>query len=92
MIAYSGNEFETCEYIIHKYIDADMSFGEFMTEFRAALVRKEISLFNNIKLKTCKIESLELQGGGSVIIELNEPYTVEQCSEKIKFVGIEPKI
>lgn len=89
MLDYNGDEYEMCEIIIKKYVDKNLSFGEFMTQFRIALIRKEISVFKDLNIKLFEGSIVNLKGGGSVLIKIDKPYKVEQEIEGIKYVGID---
>ncbi|KYC64511.1 hypothetical protein B4099_1027 [Heyndrickxia coagulans] len=70
------SDYQAVQNIIHKYIDPNLSFGQFMTNFRAALTLKEDSghygfkgdaAFDALHVKLYNGSSLRLKGGGAVV-------------------------
>lgn len=66
--------------VIQKYIDPNLTFGQFMTDFRAALVLKQTNglygfkgnaAFKPLRIKTYNGSSLKLKGGGAVVKKLS---------------------
>ena len=99
IILHEGTEVEAVESIIHKYIDSTMSFGEFMTAFRIALVLKaDTGLygfggnkdFDAVTTQVYNSSAPNLKAGGAVIIQTNGR-AVEPSSSKghdITFTGV----
>ena len=87
------------ESIIQKYIDPSLSFSEFMTVFRIALVlQADTGLygfggnkgFDAVTTQVYNSSAPNLKAGGAVIIQTNER-TVEPSSSKgndITFTGV----
>ncbi|MFF5993848.1 S-layer homology domain-containing protein [Lysinibacillus sp. KU-BSD001] len=80
IILHEGTEIEAVESIIHQYIDPNLSFGEFMTAFRVALVLKaETGLygfrgnkdFDSIMTQVYTGTAPNLKAGESVVIQTN---------------------
>ncbi|WP_155918553.1 Ig-like domain-containing protein [Heyndrickxia ginsengihumi] len=74
------SDYRAVEDLIHKYIDPNLTFGQFMTDFRAALVLKEQSglygfngdsSFDSLNVKTYNGSSTYLKGGGAIVKTLN---------------------
>ncbi len=83
------NDYLAVQDLIHKYINPNLTFGQFMTAFRAALVLKESSglygfkgdkNFDSVKVKPYSGSALNLKGGGAVIRNLSskESFSVPQ--------------
>ncbi|GER75082.1 hypothetical protein BpPP18_31490 [Weizmannia acidilactici] len=73
------SDYQAVQDIIHKYVGENISFGQFMTDFRAALVLKQDtglygfkgdSAFDGLNIKTYSGSSLNLKGGGAVVKSL----------------------
>ena len=71
------SNYKSVELIIQKYIDPNITFGEFMTNFRVALVLNEASGkygfknedgFNNIVPRIYAGKGTDLRGGGCVVL------------------------
>jgi len=69
------SDYQAVQDIIHKYVGENISFGQFMTDFRAALVLKQDtglygfkgdSAFDGLNIKTYSGSSLNLKGGAVV--------------------------
>ncbi|MCE4049536.1 Ig-like domain-containing protein [Bacillus sp. Au-Bac7] len=83
IIADTNSNYKAVENIIHKYIDPKLTFGQFMTNFRAALVLKKdsgpygfkgVSAFDSLKEKLYSgTTTLSLKGGGAVVKGLSSP-------------------
>lgn len=83
IIANTNSNYQAVETIIHKYIDPKLTFGQFMTNFRAALVLKKdagpygfkgASAFDSLKVKLYSgATTLSLKGGGAVVKALGSP-------------------
>lgn len=83
IIADTNSNYKAVEDVIHKYIDPNISFGQFMTNFRAALVLKKdsgpygfngVPAFDALKVKLYSDTStLSLKGGGAVVMALSSP-------------------
>ncbi|MEL3960186.1 S-layer homology domain-containing protein [Lysinibacillus endophyticus] len=81
IIEYEKGNYEAVEAIIKKYIDEDMSFGDFMTAFRIALVLKEDTglygfkgdpILNQIQTQFSTGGTKNLQGGGAIVVKPTE--------------------
>ncbi|MED4936081.1 Ig-like domain-containing protein [Heyndrickxia coagulans] len=84
-------DYQAVQNIIHKYIDPNLSFGQFMTDFRAALVLKEdIGLygfkgdtaFDGLKVKTYSGSSIHIKGGGAIVKALSSKDDFQVPSDK----------
>lgn len=74
------NDYRAVELMVKKYINSSMSFGQFMTAFRAALLLKQSEglygfkgdpSFELIKPKIYTGSSMNLVGGGAVVKKIN---------------------
>ncbi|RYL89327.1 hypothetical protein EWI07_12985 [Sporolactobacillus sp. THM7-4] len=74
-----NSDYRAVQDLIHKYISPDLSFGKFMTDFRAALyLNKRTGIFGfqgdpgfaSIKKRIFSGSSVGLRGGGAVVREL----------------------
>ena len=75
-----NNDYRDIETLIKKYIDPNLTFGKFMTEFRSALLLKQstglrgfkgVSGFNSIKTPLYYGSGKYIRGGGAVVKEVN---------------------
>jgi len=99
IILHEGTEVEAVESIMHKYIDPSLSFSEFMTAFRIALVLKaDTGLygfggnkdFDAVTTQVYNGSTPNLKAGGAVIVRTNGG-VVEPSSSKgndITFTGV----
>ncbi|MCB8606618.1 hypothetical protein LJD63_10185, partial [Veillonella nakazawae] len=69
----------------------NLSFGQFMTDFRAALVLKEDTglygfkgdpVFDGLKVKTYSGSSIHIKGGGSIVKALSSKDDFQVPSDK----------
>ena len=74
----SYDDYRAVEYVIKKYISPNLTFSQFMTNFRAALLLKQpvgpygfkgVAAYNTINKKIYKGGRINLYGGGAVVIE-----------------------
>ncbi|OCA88888.1 hypothetical protein A8F95_05515 [Bacillus wudalianchiensis] len=92
-----GN-YKAVEKMIHKYIDPDMSFGEFMTAFRAALVLKAPEVlygfkgeegFDLLSVREDSKGTISLRGGGAILKPIDSEITEPADKGKdVKYNGI----
>ncbi len=84
-------DYQAVQNIIHKYIDPNLSFGQFMTDFRAALVLKEDTglygfkgdtAFDGLKVKTYSGSSINIKGGGAIVKALSSKDDFQVPSDK----------
>ncbi|MED4963747.1 Ig-like domain-containing protein [Heyndrickxia coagulans] len=84
-------DYQAVQNIIHKYIDPNLSFGQFMTDFRAALVLKEDTglygfkgdtAFDGLKVKTYSGSSIHIKGGGAIVKALSSKDDFQVPSDK----------
>lgn len=82
IIEDSAGGYEAVENVIKKHINADLSFGEFMTNFRAAMLLKantgyygfgDETAFDALSTPLYTGESTELYGGGAVVKQISSP-------------------
>ncbi|MFC7395033.1 Ig-like domain-containing protein [Scopulibacillus cellulosilyticus] len=75
-------DYEAVEDMVKKYIDPNLTFGKFMTDYRAALLLKENSGlygfqgesgFDSIKERIYNGSSLSLRGGGAIVKRISSP-------------------
>jgi hypothetical protein len=80
ILADKNNNYKAIETIIKKYIDSSMSFGEFTTQFRSALIAKEpfgLHGFNgdpvvqNLKPRLFAGDIGNLRGGGAIAVKVD---------------------
>lgn len=86
-----NNDYKAVEDAVKKYIDPSMTFGQFTTDFREALLLKQPSglygfngesAFNGLKPKIFNGSSTQLRGGGAVIKAVNSGATMTVPSDK----------
>ncbi|WP_061575601.1 Ig-like domain-containing protein, partial [Heyndrickxia coagulans] len=91
LISDPHTDYQAVQNIIHKYIDPNLSFGQFMTDFRAALVLKEDTglygfkgdtAFDGLKVKTYSGSSIHIKGGGSIVKALSSKDDFQVPSDK----------
>lgn len=98
IIMDDARDYTAVENVIKAHIDPDLSFGEFMTNFRAAMLLKantgyygfggEID-FNEISTPLYSGGSKNIDGGGAVVIDLTESFTdPEDKGEDVKYLGV----
>ena len=80
IITNHNSDYKAIEDVIKKYIDSNMNFGEFMTNFRIALTLNNSSgkygfknkeEFKKLKKKIYSGNEINLRGGGAVVIKAN---------------------
>lgn len=80
MINSPYNDYRAVELMVKKYINSSMSFGQFMTSFRGALLLKQQEglygfkgdpSFESVKPKIYTGSSTNLVGGGAVVKKIN---------------------
>ncbi|WP_286316497.1 cell wall-binding repeat-containing protein [Romboutsia ilealis] len=80
IIQSPNNNYKAIENVIKKYIDPNISFGEFMTDFRMALTLnqstgkygfKNKEGFNNLQKKIYNGNEINLRGGGAIVVKTN---------------------
>ncbi len=81
------SDYQAVEDIVRKYVSSNLTFGKFMTDFRAALLLKQDSglygfkgdqAFDSLKERLYSGGALSLQGGGAVVKAISSPdsYTI----------------
>lgn len=98
LIQDSSYDYQAVEHAIKKYIDPNMTFGQFVSCFRGALLLKSgVGLygfkgevyFNTINTPVYTGGTLNLRGGGSVIKAISSKFTDPQNEgTNIKYTGI----
>lgn len=85
IIQNSNNNYKAVEEVVKKYIDSNMNFGEFMTNFRIALVLNEsngkygfknMEGFDKLQKRIYRGSQIDLRGGGSVVIEVDDLFEI----------------
>ena len=80
IIQSPNNNYKAIENVIKKYIDPNMSFGGFMTDFRMALTLnqstgkygfKNKEGFNQLQKKIYNGNEINLRGGGAIVVKTN---------------------
>ena len=80
IIQNPNSDYKAIEDVVKKYIDNNMDFGEFMTNFRMALTLnystgkygfKNKEGFNNLQKKIYNGNEINLRGGGAVVVKAN---------------------
>ncbi|WP_052356465.1 cell wall-binding repeat-containing protein [[Clostridium] dakarense] len=80
------NNYKAIESVIQKYIDPNMTFGKFMTNFRVALAINEPTGkygfkgedgFDQLIPRTYSGSGASLRGGGSIVLDASEGRSVE---------------
>lgn len=80
IIQNPNSDYKAIEDVVKKYIDNNMDFGEFMTNFRMALTLnystgkygfKNKEGFNNLQKKIYNGNKTNLRGGGAIVIKSN---------------------
>ncbi|MGI5986117.1 MAG: M30 family zinc metallopeptidase [Oscillospiraceae bacterium] len=90
--------YKAVENVIHKYIDKDMSFEEFMTNFRTAMLIKSNTGrfgfngeedFNTISTPLYLGGKKDLNGGGAIVKSISSSFTdPADKGANIKYLGI----
>ncbi len=96
MLLDSANDYRAVENVIKKYVDPNMSLGEFMTSFRLALLLKESSglygfngSFSNISTRMYTGNGKTLYGGATLFKSINDSFTDPgNGGSSIQYVGI----
>ncbi len=79
LIDDSNSNYQAVQDIIKKYIDKNLTFGKFMTDFRAALILRQRSglygfkgdpAFDSLQTKVYSGGALNLKGGGAVVKQI----------------------
>ncbi|KNZ40353.1 hypothetical protein AKG39_18245 [Acetobacterium bakii] len=85
IITDPGNGNAAVESVIQKYIDPQLTFGEFLTNYRAAMVLKADTgsfgfngeeAFNGISTPLYIGGTTNLAGGGAIVTAIDAPFTV----------------
>lgn len=80
IIQNPNSDYKAIEDVVKKYIDNNVDFGEFMTNFRMALTLnystgkygfKNKEGFNNLQKKIYSGNEINLRGGGAVVVKTN---------------------
>lgn len=80
IIQNPNSDYKAIEDVVKKYIDNNMDFGEFMTNFRMALTLnysigkygfKNKEGFNQLQKKIYNGNEINLRGGGAVVVKAN---------------------
>ena len=80
IIQNPNSDYKAIEDVVKKYIDNNVDFGEFMTNFRMALTLnystgkygfKNKEGFNNLQKKIYNGNEINLRGGGAVVVKTN---------------------
>ena len=97
IIQNDNNDYRAIEDIIKKYIDKNMTFGEFMTDFRIALTLNESSGkygfknmegFDRLQKKIYTGSETQLRGGGAIVIKANDLLEIpDNKGNDIVYVG-----
>ncbi|MCX7711164.1 MAG: Ig-like domain-containing protein [Clostridia bacterium] len=100
IIQDSDYTYKAVEKAIQKYVDKDMGFGQFLTCFRTALAVKASTglfgfggeaVFNTIDTPVFTGTTINLKGGGSVLIQLKDSFTDPGEGKRgadIRYIGI----
>lgn len=97
IIQNPNSDYKAIEDVIKKYIDPNMSFGEFMTNFRVALTLnqstgkygfKNKEGFNQLQKKIYIGNEIDLRGGGAVVVRANSSLEIpNDKGDDIVYVG-----
>lgn len=97
IIQSPNNNYKAIENIIKKYIDPNMSFGEFMTDFRMALTLnqstgkygfKNKEGFNQLQKKIYFGNEINLRGGGAIVVRADSSLEIpNDKGDDIVYVG-----
>lgn len=97
IIQNPNSNYKAIEYVIKKYIDPNISFGEFMTDFRMALTLnqstgkygfKNKEGFNQLQKKIYIGNEIDLRGGGAVVVRANSSLEIpNDKGDDIVYVG-----
>lgn len=83
IIIDSSGGYQAVENVVKKYIDGNLNFGKFATNFRGALLRKDPTgyygfggktAFNSIETPLYSGGTTTLEGGGAVVKALTAPF------------------
>lgn len=96
-----SSDYHAVEDVINHYIDPNMTFAEFMTSFRLALIEKEPTGlygfkgedFSSVNTPYYSGGALSLRGGGAVVISTTQDFEDTNPGDQgadIKYVGIMP--
>ncbi|WP_186843687.1 Ig-like domain-containing protein [Acetobacterium tundrae] len=98
ILADPGNDYESVENFIQKHIDPGMTLGEFITNFRAAMVLKADSgyfgfngeaFFDAISTPLYTGGTTGLRGGGAIVTTIDSPFTVPaDKGSDVSYLGI----
>ncbi|MFD0051255.1 Ig-like domain-containing protein [Actinomycetes bacterium NPDC127524] len=98
------NNYKAIEDVAKKYISPDMTFGKLMSDFRIALLLKQPtglygfkgdSFFDSIQKKIFTGSSINLRGGGAVVITYDPAVGLPEPDEKgqdVTYTLLGPKI
>ncbi|WKY47395.1 lectin like domain-containing protein [Eubacteriaceae bacterium ES3] len=95
----SCNDYQAVEHVIQSQIDEDLTFGEFMTQFRAAILLKADSGpygfngedgFDELQTQLYSGTLTQLEGGGAIVTQINSDFTPYPgaAGNDIRFTGI----
>lgn len=97
IIQNPNSDYKAIEDVIKKYIDPNMSFGEFMTNFRVALTLnqstgkygfKNMEGFDQLQKKIYTGNEINLRGGGAVVVRANSSLEIpNDKGDDIVYVG-----
>lgn len=100
MIDDSNSDYRVVEKVIQKYLDPSMSFGNFMTAFRTALVLNApsglygfngMSGLDALSVRTYSGSSASLRGGGAVVKAIPGSFTDADPGDQgadVRYVGV----
>lgn len=99
IIADPCNDYQAVEHVIQSQIDENLSFGEFTTRFRAAILLKAESGpygfngkdgFDELQTQLYSGTQTQLKGGGAIAVQLNSSFTPYPgaAGNDIRFTGI----
>lgn len=84
IITDPGNSTEAVEHVIQKYIDPNLTFDEFMTNYRAAMILKADSgtfgfngeeAYDALSTPLYTGGTTNLSGGGAIVTTIDSPFT-----------------
>ncbi|WKY44089.1 lectin like domain-containing protein [Eubacteriaceae bacterium ES2] len=95
----SCNDYQAVEHVIQKQIDENLTFGQFMTQFRAAILLKADSGpygfngedgFDELETQLYPDTQAQLKGGGAIATQLSATFTPypNAAGKDIRFTGI----
>ncbi len=98
VIEDENNDYKAIENVVKKYVDPEMTFGEFMTSFRLALLlNEEEGLygfnsedgFETLKPGFYEGKGFEMRSAGAVYVKIDGEFEApEDKGDNIKYVGI----